>query len=113
MNEHKPCCDRCLPHTKLGECYNPSCPCHKPDEPKAWRERFADEFTKKGGRYGNSTYLIRHIPEIVDFIAQVEAETAQRARAEAIRECVAVLGQSDHPMIVAAIKALTDKLKQS
>lgn len=132
MNEHKPCCERCLPHSKLGECYNPSCSCHKPDEPKTWRERFDDEFV------GNKEldYLRPTRPDhLRGFIAQVEAEAeargefrgAQRAQAEAIRECAEIvrtwshdkdcvteIAMSGHCVCGAAMsKALTDKLKES
>lgn len=65
--------------------------------PAKWEEEFDKEFTKTGGRYGNSTYLIRNIPEIKDFIR----ETLSSHQAEMVRKLDSLrLEMPDHECVL-------------
>lgn len=50
-----------------------------PQQQQENKEKFVVGFTKTGGRYGNSTYIIRDLPEIKSFIDEITASTWKAA----------------------------------
>lgn len=60
------------------------------------RAKFDEGFTKKGGRYGNSTYMIRDVPEVKAFLDEIILSTILAVRDEVVPEALRTSGVVIH-----------------